>query len=141
MSIARLPAWAYGAIALVPMSVLFFAFPGLDTLSRIGLLLSSAVWGAVFVGIAWTRMDEAARTANKSAWMHGGGLGLILSFLLVPTIRFLPAAGDLVDQITASWSPRWPAGQGGFVLGVMTTIMLQAAGGTIAWAGWWLRRR
>src|SRR5690348_17629323 len=124
MTITRLPAWAYGAIALVPMSVLLFAFPVLDNLSRIGLLISAAVWGAVFVGIAWTRMDEAARAANKSAWMHGGGAGLILSVLLVPAIRFLPAAGDLVNQITTAWSPRWPEGQGGFALGVMTTIML-----------------
>ena len=141
MTITRLPAWAYGAIALIPMSVLVFAFPVLDNLSRIGLLISAGVWGAIFVGIAWTRMDEAARAANKVAWMHGGGLGLILSVLLVPAVRFLPAAGDLVDQITASWSPRWPVGQGGFALGVMTAIMLQSAGALLAWAGWWLRRR
>jgi hypothetical protein len=141
MALRRLPAWVYGAIALVPMSVLLIAFPVLDRLSRIGLLISAAVWGAIFVAMAWRRMDEAARAANKVAWMHGGGGALILAVLLVPAVRFLPAAGDLVDRITASWSPGWPAGQGGFALGVMTTIMLQAAGALIAWAGWWLRRR
>jgi hypothetical protein len=86
-------------------------------------------------------MDEAARAANKVAWMHGGGAALILSVLLVPAVRFLPAAGDLVDRIAASWSPGWPGAKGGFALGVMTTIMLQAAGAMIAWAGWWIRRR
>src|SRR5262245_28999322 len=86
MTITRLPAWAYGAIALVPMSVLLFAFPVLDDLSRIGLMISAAVWGAIFVGMAWTRMDEAARAANKVAWMHGGGLGLMLSVALVPVV-------------------------------------------------------
>ena len=141
MAIKRLPAWLYGAIALVPMSILLFAFPVLDRLSRIGLLISAVVWGVIFVALSWRRMDEAARAANKVAWMHGGGAALILSVLLVPAVRFLPAAGDLVDSITASWSPGWPAAKGGFALGVMTTIMLQAAGAMIAWAGWWLKRR
>jgi hypothetical protein len=141
MAIKRLPAWFYGAIALVPMSILLLAFPVLDRLSRIGLLISAVVWGVIFVAMSWRRMDEAARAANKVAWMHGGGAALILAVLLVPAVRFLPAAGDLVDSITASWSPGWPAAKGGFALGVMTTIMLQAAGAMIAWAGWWLRRR
>src|SRR5262245_55384618 len=118
MTITRLPAWAYGAIALVPMSVLFFAFPVLDTLSRAGLLISAAVWGVIFVGIAWTRMDEAARTANKVAWMHGGGLGVLLSVLLVPLVLFLPAGGDLVSQTITAWSPRLPEASGGFALGI-----------------------
>jgi hypothetical protein len=141
MAIKRLPAWFYGAIALVPMSILLLAFPVLDRLSRIGLLISAVVWGVIFVAMSWRRMDEAARAANKVAWMHGGGAALILAVLLVPAVRFLPAAGGLVDSITASWSPGWPAAKGGFALGVMTTIMLQAAGAMIAWAGWWLRRR
>jgi hypothetical protein len=141
MAIRRLPAWVYGAIALIPMSILLFAFPVLDQLSRIGLLISATVWGVIFVGMSWVRTDEAARAANKVAWMHGGGAALILAVLLVPAVRFLPAAGDLVDRITASWSPRWPEGQAGFALGVMTTFMLQAAGAMIAWAGWWIRRR
>src|SRR5262245_32132802 len=104
MTIRRLPAWFYGAIALIPMSILVFAFPVLDRLSRIGLLISAAVWGVIFVAMSWRRMDEAARAANKVAWMHGGGAALILAVLLVPAVRFLPAAGDLVDRITASWS-------------------------------------
>jgi hypothetical protein len=137
----RLPAWAYGAIALIPTSILVFAFPVLDRISRVGLMISAMVWGAVFVGFAWVRMDEAARAANKSAWMHGGGAGLILSILLVAVVAFLPAAGDLVDRVTASWSPRWPEGQAGFALGVMTSMLLQTAGALVAWAGWWLRRR
>jgi len=141
MAIKRLPAWVYGVIALIPMTILLFAFPALDQLSRIGLLISAGVWGIIFVGMSWTRMDEAARAANKVAWMHGGGAALILSVLLVPAVRFLPAAGDLVDRITASWSPGWPVSQGGFVLGILTTIMLQATGALIAWAGWWIRRR
>lgn len=141
MTITRLPAWAYGAIALIPMSVLLFAFPVLDDLSRIGLVISASVWGAIFVGIAWTRMDEAARAANKVAWMHGGGLGLLLSVALVPFVLFLPAAGDLVKQTITAWSPRLPEATGGFSLGVLTAVMLQSAGALIAWAGWWLRRR
>jgi hypothetical protein len=141
MTIRRLPAWFYGIIAVIPMSILLFAFPVLDQISRIGLLISATVWGAIFVGMSWMRTDEAARAANKVAWMHGGGAALILAVLLVPAVRFLPAAGDLVDRIAASWSPGWPAAQGGFALGVMTTFMLQAAGALIAWAGWWLRRR
>jgi hypothetical protein len=142
MAIKRLPAWVYGVIALIPMSILLFAFPSLDRLSRIGLVISASVWAMIFVGVSWWRMDETARAANKVAWMHGGGGGaLILSVLLVPAVRFLPAAGDLVDRITASWSPGWPLAQGGFALGILTTIMLQATGALIVWAGWWIRRR
>jgi hypothetical protein len=141
MAVRRLPAWAYGAIALIPMTILLFAFPVLDRLSRIGLLITAGVWGAIFVAMAWRRTDETARAANKVAWMHGGGGALILAMLLIPAVRFLPAAGDLVDRITASWSPRWPVGQGGFALGVITTMALQVTGALIAWAGWWLRRR
>lgn len=141
MAIRRLPAWVYAAIALAPMSILLFAFPVLDQLSRIGLLISATVWGVVFVGMSWARMDEAARAANKVAWMHGGGAALILAVLLVPAVRFLPAAGDLVDRIAASWSPDWPAAQSGFALGVLVTFALQTAGALIAWAGWWIRRR
>jgi hypothetical protein len=141
MAIKRLPAWFYGMIAVIPMSVLFFAFPALDQLSRIGLVISATVWGVIFVGMSWVRMDEAARVANKVAWIHGGGAALIFAVLLAPAVRFLPAAGDLVDRITASWSPDWPAANAGFVLGIMTTFMLQAAGALIIWAGWWIRRR
>jgi hypothetical protein len=141
MAIRRLPAWFYGLIALIPMTVLIFAFPVLDQISRVGLMISAMVWGAIFVGFAWTRMDEAARAANKVAWLHGGGAGLVLSILLVAAVRFLPAAGDLVDRITASWSSRWAEGQAGFALGVMTTMMLQTGGALLVWAGWWIRRR
>jgi hypothetical protein len=141
MAIKRIPAWLYGVIALIPMSILLIAFPVLDQLSRFGLMISAAVWGAVFVGFAWVRMDEAARAANKVAWMHGGGPGLILAVAALAAVRFLPEAGDLVDRITASWSPAWPAPQAGFALGVITTMMLQAAGATVAWALWWIRRR
>lgn len=141
MATQRLPAWAYGVIALIPMTILVFAFPALDTLSSIGLLITAVVWGAIFAGMSWKRTDEAARAANKVGWLHGGGLGLIAAVVLVPVVLFLPAAGDLVDRITASVSPRLPEGQGGFTLGVFTVVLLQTAGFFIAWAGWWLRRR
>src|SRR5689334_1396683 len=86
MAIKRLPAWAYGAIALIPMTILVFAFPTLDTLSSIGLLITAVVWGAIFAGMSWKRTDEAARQANKVGWLHGGGLGLIAAVVLVPVV-------------------------------------------------------
>ena len=140
MALHRLPAWIYAAIALVPALILLFAADRLDTLSVIGLAIPAIFWASVFSLIHWKRLDEPARAANKAAWMHGGVLGLFVALLLVPVVHFLPAAGDLVDRIT-TWSPRWPAGEMGFALGVMFAAMLQMAGFAIAWAGWWLRRR
>lgn len=140
MAIKRLPAWFYGAIALVPALILLFFADRLDTLSVIGLAVGAISWSVVFSVIQWKRLDEPGRAANKAAWAHGGALGLFVALLLVPVVHFLPAAGDLVDRMT-TWSPRWPAGEMGFALGVLFTGILQTAGFTIAWAGWWLRRR
>ena len=140
MALRRLPAWFYAVIALIPALILLFVADQLDTLSVIGLSISAVFWAGAFSYFHWKRLDEPARVANKVAWMHGGAIGLFVALLLVPVVHFLPAAGDLVERIT-TWSPRWPAGEMGFALGVMFTGMLQVAGFTIAWAGWWLRRR
>ncbi len=140
MAVHRLPAWVYGAIALVPALILLFAADRLDTLSVIGLAIPAIFWSGYFSVVHWKRLDEPARAANTSAWKHGGVAGLLLALLLAPVVHFLPAAGDLLEKITDG-SPRWPEGQLGFVLGVLFAAMMQMAGFTIAWARWWLKRR
>jgi hypothetical protein len=141
MALQRLPAWVYAVIAVIPALILLFVADRLDTVAVIGLSISATFWASVFSFIHWKRLDEPARVANKVAWMHGGAVGLFLAVVSVPLVHFLPAAGDLIDRITVSWSPRWSGAEAGFALGVLATGVLQMAGFVIAWAGWWLRRR
>ena len=141
MAIQRLPAWFYAMIALIPALILLFVADRLDRVSVIGLSISATFWASVFSYIHWKRLDEPARVANKVAWMHGGAIGLFVAVISVPVVHFLPAAGDQLDRITSSWSPRWSGAEAGFALGVLLTGTIQMAGFAIAWAGWWLRRR
>ena len=81
------------------------------------------------MGLYWRRLDEAARTAQQSAWFWGGsiGMGLALALLLPPTSpRWLPTDVD----------PLLMAPLGGVVVVAGALI-----GFLVAWAAWWIRRR
>lgn len=51
----KLPAWAYAAIAAIPISILLVFYARLDTLSRVELAIPAAFWTVAFVAIAWRR--------------------------------------------------------------------------------------
>ena len=147
MSFARLPAWAYAIIAAVPF--LFFAVADMavfysrdfDPLSRLGVLVPALVWAFAFTAIFWKRLDEPGREAHKFAWFYGGGMALAAGMIAVMLLPVLPAAARLVDGAIASWAAKWPAGQGGFVLGVLFAAIVQVVGYAVVWTGWWLVRR
>lgn len=147
MTISRLPAWTYTAIAVIPVLILggadfaFFYSRGFDPVLRLALILPAFVWMFAFAALGWKRLDEPAREANKVAWLHGGGLGLIACSIAVMFIPVLPAAGNMVDGAIASWAAKWPAGRGGFMLGVMFAAVMQIVGWAIVWSTWWLVRR
>ena len=108
--------------------------PGLFglVLSFIPIAITMVIVG--FVSIWWWRgIDEAAREAHKWAWWWGGSGGMALGGVVLVTLTArdggVPAeslglsAADLV------------------VGGMMTILLFQLAGYTIAWAAWWLKRR
>lgn len=56
----RLPAWAYGAIAVIPAAILAASWDRLDQLSRIELLIPALFWSGAFIIISLRR--RAARS-------------------------------------------------------------------------------
>jgi hypothetical protein len=147
MVIRRLPVWVYSAIAALPVLILVlsdFAFSfssPLDDVSRLGLTLTALVWTTIFAFIAWTRLDESGREAHKFAWFYCGGFGLVAALLAVIAVHYVPAGGEFVDGMIARWASKWPVGQGGFVVGVLSAAIAQVVGYAIAWGGWWLAKR
>ncbi|MFN3878316.1 MAG: hypothetical protein ACK4MH_08060 [Brevundimonas sp.] len=108
--------------------------PGLGGLIGSGLFLVAVMAATLAVTVWWwRRLDEAAREAHKWAWYWGGSAGMMLGLALVLTLatrdvdlaRFLPAdasSGDLV------------------VGGMLSILLFQLAGYTLAWGWWWLAR-
>jgi hypothetical protein len=54
-SIKRLPAWVYGAIALIPITILAVCYSQLDAVGRIELAIPAVFWSAAFGVILWRR--------------------------------------------------------------------------------------
>jgi hypothetical protein len=59
MAVRQLPAWAYGAIALIPVLILALFFTRLDMGSRIELAIPAVFWTIAFAVIAWRRVHQA----------------------------------------------------------------------------------
>jgi len=55
MAIQQLPAWVYGAIALVPVLILALFYARLDMVSRIELAIPAVFWTIAFAVIARRR--------------------------------------------------------------------------------------
>jgi len=101
------------------------------------LLIGGAMAVGMWVSVLWMRsIDEAAREAHKSAWFWGGSGGMAVGFTL---ILMAMVSGIETSDLPGLWGRTDPVAymaQGAFA---MTLIM--AAGYTIAWGVWWLRRR
>jgi hypothetical protein len=106
---------------------------GLPPILLVGLATVLAV-AAIWLSIRyWQAIDEAAREAQKSAWLWGGGLGMAFAMVLLALVSkgalplpLLPpdfAAADLL------------------FLGGMTMVAAQIAGFLVAWAFWWWSKR
>jgi hypothetical protein len=89
--------------------------------------LAGCIWG-------WRGIVEAARESHKWAWWWGGTGGMAVGAALLLTLMM--RAQDVPV----------PAGFGSrtadiFVSGMMSILLFQLAGYTLAWAGWWLKHR
>ncbi|WP_295189744.1 hypothetical protein [uncultured Brevundimonas sp.] len=108
--------------------------PGIGGLIGSGVVLIAVMVAVLLVTIWWwRRLDEAAREAHKWAWYWGGSAGMVIGLSAILTLttrdvdlaRFLPAdvnAGDLI------------------VGGMMSILLFQLVGYTLAWVWWWLAR-
>lgn len=110
--------------------------PGAVGLGVTAALITAAT-AAAFAGCVWwwRGIDEAAREAHKWAWWWGGsaGMGVGSVFLLTLMLR----ADEQV--ILPKGFGSTPADL--FVSGMMSILLFQLAGYTIAWASWWLKHR
>ena len=108
--------------------------PGVGGLIGSGVFLIAVMAATLAVSIWWwRRLDEAAREAHKWAWYWGGSAGMVVGLAAILTLttrdvdlaRFLPADANPGDMIVG---------------GMMSILLFQLVGYTLAWAWWWLAR-
>lgn len=108
--------------------------PGAGGLIGSGLFLVAVMAVALAVTVWWwRRLDEAAREAHKWAWYWGGSAGMMLGLAVVMTLAtcnvdlggFLSVDTKPIDLIVG---------------GMMSILLFQVVGYTLAWAWWWLAR-
>lgn len=108
--------------------------PGVGGLIGSGLFIVAVMAATLAVTVWWwRRLDEAAREAHKWAWYWGGSAGMMLGMAAVLTLatrdvdieRFLPADTNTGDLIVG---------------GMLSILLFQLAGYTLAWGWWWLAR-
>ncbi|MFA4937812.1 hypothetical protein [Brevundimonas sp.] len=108
--------------------------PGVGGLIGSGVFLVAVMAATLAVSIWWwRRLDEAAREAHKWAWYWGGSAGMVVGLAAILTLttrdvdlaRFLPADANPGDMIVG---------------GMMSILLFQLGGYTLAWAWWWLAR-
>lgn len=108
-----------------------------DTPGPAGLAITAAsITLAMTVAFAaciwwWRGIDEAAREAHKWAWWWGGTGGMAVGAVLLTT---LTVRDDLSTPADVG-APDLIAG------GMVTILLFQLAGYSIAWAIWWLKHR
>jgi len=82
----------------------------------------------------WRQIDEAAREAHKWAWWWGGSGGMAVGAVLLLTLMMRSDSQTLPESFGST-----PADI--FVSGMMSILLFQMAGYSLAWAGWWLKHR
>jgi hypothetical protein len=95
------------------------------------LLAAPAIW---LTRLYWLSIDEAAREAQKSAWLWGGSLGMALGLLVI--IIASQGMFGLGVLVPVDASPLKL-----LMRGALLTVAGQLAGFLVAWAYWWWRRR
>ncbi|MDP2116625.1 MAG: hypothetical protein Q8J71_04445 [Brevundimonas sp.] len=108
--------------------------PGMIGLALTAALMSAAMAIAFAACIWWWRgIDEAAREAHKWAWWWGGSGGMAVGAVLLLTLSLDNDGSTSVDVGLSA--PDLVA------TGMLTILLFQLAGYSVAWAAWWLKHR
>jgi hypothetical protein len=108
--------------------------PGLDWMLTLAKAASLA-WAAAFSWLAWRRLDEVAREAQKFAWMVSTCAALLLTAPAMLYVRL--SGGAFLTHLMRSQAT--PGAY--FAMGWGFLALTELAGFCIAVSGWWARRR
>lgn len=85
----------------------------------------------------WRQIDEASREAHKTAWLWGGGLGLLLVALIAAlNLIFGGSFMNLMSVALKATNLK----EYGFEIGVIASITFMGFGYIINWAMWWKQK-
>jgi len=136
----RWPGW------LVLLITLAVASAAGSVMALLAALLDSALLNAALRGVLllvvtlltwvyWRRIDEAAREAQKSAWLWGSCGGLALLATVEPLVA-RPDGGLRAPLLFGDGSPHdW------LLTGAAYLFLAQAVAATLFWGAWWIRAR
>ena len=92
-------------------------------------------WLAGFSWLAWRRLDEVRREAQKFAWSVSAAAALMLT---APVMLYVRLSGGLLLAHLAGGRAT-PGAY--FAMGWGFLAMTEMAGFLVAWLGWWATRR
>lgn len=141
MTIRKLPPWAFTLISLAPALVLLSLVKVVPSETVLVLSGIAVMWSVAFSCLGWRRLDETGRAAHISAWVWGGSGALFATLIAVGVMRIVPGASQPLVDLIDVYSKKHPAGETGFIFGVLVAAMVQAIGYFIAWLIWWGKRR
>jgi hypothetical protein len=136
LSVAALYSVAFGG-ALALCALLATPAKALGPAGMPVLMALVAVWGLTFAGMAWKRTDEAAREAHKFAALWGAPFALLALLVGLPIVAVTVFHAKLQPGLSHLDQSPWSL----VMAGVMLSGVVQSLGYTVAWAGWWVRRR
>jgi hypothetical protein len=120
--------------ALIILRLLGPHAPGLDWMLPLAKAVSLA-WLAGFSWLAWRRLDEVRREAQKFAWSVSTAVALMLTAPVMLYVRL--SGGPFLAHLM-----RGPASPGAyFAMGWGFLAVAEMAGFLIAWFGWWAMRQ
>ena len=137
MNVMNRRPWLWLGVAAIVGGVIGALMKATERFGDIGplvLMVAALVASVWIMRIYWRALDEAAKEAQKHAWLWGGSFGLAVALVLV-----LLAARDVLGfglLLPADAEP----GRA-LIRGATITAGGQMAGFALAWALWWWRRR
>lgn len=140
MAIRKLPPWALTLLSLVPALMLLPFAKVIPDGAVMPMSAAAIIWAIVVGCLGWRRMDETGRAAHKFAWFAGGSFGLLAALITSMVIMVTPGAGEALQGFVGQF-PKHPAGQMGFVFGLLAAGMAQMIGYAVVWTMWWAKRR
>ncbi len=103
--------------------------------------LAAVAWALVFAGRAWSRIDETAREAQKSAALWGSTGGVLIALLACATMPVLRETWHALFVWLDAHRGAWPLAALSFTAGALFVALMSSAGFLLSWIGWWAAKR